>query len=302
MTDTGRKNAIRSLLIYFGVTFALSWGMFFAFILSGREFMDSSGNYTRISDILCTLGMLCPAAGAIITRYITKEGHKLSGENSLMLGIDLKNKKYLFYLAAVLLPWFYTELGCLLKIILNPGCFDSHYFREVASDERLAYIFPLMGIVSGVFFSICALGEELGWRGYMMPQMIKLFGTPKAIIIGGIIWGVWHWPLTYMGHNFGTDYKGYPFAGFAAMALLCIIEGAVLTFLTVKSGSVWPAAIMHAVGNTSPSILQFFINPKKVTGVMSDSVVSFYIHFIPLLIISVGICIIWKNSSNKAKQ
>ena len=291
MDNNQRKAELKNLLIYLGITFAVSWAMFCLLFLSGNSLFDESGSMSGVGSLICTLGMLCPAAGAVITRCITKEGCSFSGENSLMLGIDLKNGKIIFYLIAVFLPWIYTELGNLLKIIIQPGCFDREFFNSAVSDIRDAYIFPLTAIVSGVFFSIGGLGEELGWYGYMMPRLIKLFGFIKSVIIGGIIWGIWHWPLTYAGYNFGRDYKGYPWAGFAGMVFLCVIMGSLLTFVTVKTGSVWPAAIMHAVTNTSPSILQFFINPEKVKGMMSNSAVSFVIHFIPLLIISVFICI-----------
>ncbi|MDE7258971.1 MAG: CPBP family intramembrane metalloprotease, partial [Lachnospiraceae bacterium] len=130
-------------------------------------------------------------------------------------------------------------------------------------------------------------------RGYMMPKMIKLWGVGKAVVIGGIIWGVWHWPLTYVGHNFGMEYFGYPFTGFAAMCIMCIFMGIILTYVTCKSGSIWPAAILHAINNASPSVLQYFINNDKVSGWRSDSVVSFLIGILPMMAIAVYILIRW---------
>ena len=140
---------------------------------------------------------------------------------------------------------------------------------------------------------LLAVGEEAGWRGYMMPKMIKLWGVGKAVVIGGIIWGMWHWPLTYIGHNFGMEYFGYPFAGFAAMCVLCIFMGMILTYVTYKSGSIWPAAILHAINNASPSVLQYFINHDKMAGWRSDSVVSFLIGILPMITIAVYILIKW---------
>ncbi|MCR5151098.1 MAG: CPBP family intramembrane metalloprotease [Clostridiales bacterium] len=292
-----RKLLLKNLLIYLFITFALSWSAVFALNLSdiSIDFADGSAG---AANFVTTFGMLCPALGMIITRFITKEGHAFSGDGSMMLGIDLKNRKYVFYIIAVLLPWIYFELGNLLKIVLQPGCFDREYFSAVDSDVRTAYIYPLMGIVSGVFFSVGGLGEELGWRGYMMPKMIKLFGKVKGVVFGGIIWGIWHWPLTYAGHNFGKSYIGYPFAGFAAMCFICIVTGILLTFLTVRTGSIWPAAIMHAVNNTSPSIIQFFRNPDKAAGIMTNSIFSCFVYYIPALIIAVFVLIVWTKDKN----
>lgn len=119
----------------------------------------------------------------------------------------------------------------------------------------------------------------------MMPKMIKLWGVGKAVIIGGILWGMWHWPLTYVGHNFGIGYFGYPYTGFAAMCVMCIFMGIILTYVTCKSGSIWPAVFLHAVNNASPSVLQYFINYEKLGGWRSDSVVLFLISFLPMMII-----------------
>lgn len=123
----------------------------------------------------------------------------------------------------------------------------------------------------------------------MMPKMINLWGVKKAVVIGGIIWGMWHWPLTYVGHNFGMEYFGYPYTGFVAMCIMCVFMGMILTYVTYKSGSIWPAAILHAINNASPSILQYFINRDKLTGWRADSVVSFLIYLTPMMVIGIFI-------------
>ena len=304
MDKTEKRTELKNLLIFFAVTFGISWGMFFAFILSGKPFLNDDVSVGNMANLICTLGMLSPAAGVIITRHFTKEGYKLTGENSLMLGIDLKNGRFVFYILALLIPWLYTELGNLMSVIIQPECFDKQFFKTAVDDVRTVYFYPVMAFVSGIYFSIGGLGEEMGWRGYMMPKLIKLCGLPKAVIFGGIIWGIWHWPLTYAGHNFGTEYRGYPFTGFAAMAILTVFLGIILTYVTLKTGSVWPAAFLHAVNNTSPSILQFFINPEKRTGALTDNIVSFIVYSIPMAVIAVIIMTVYcikdrKNSVAK---
>ncbi len=98
---------------------------------------------------------------------------------------------------------------------------------------------------------------------------------------------MWHWPLTYVGHNFGTDYIGYPYTGFLAMSLMCIMLGTILTYITLKSGSIWPAAIMHAVSNVSPSILICFIDSEKAVGWHAQSVLTFPLNTLPMLVFAV---------------
>ena len=167
------------------------------------------------------------------------------------------------FAVAFFLPWIYTELGCIITLILNPSCYDPEYYLVLGIEKRQLYRLPVIGIISGVFGSFAAFGEEGGWRGYMMPKLMKLMPKGSALIVGGIIWGLWHAPLTLIGHNFGTEYPGYPWLGIVFMCMNCILLGIVLTFVTEKTGSVWPAVFIHGINNANPSILNGYINPEK---------------------------------------
>ncbi|MCM1248299.1 MAG: CPBP family intramembrane metalloprotease [Lachnoclostridium sp.] len=291
-----RRSNKKRLFVYLILAFATTWLIFCPYILSGHVWA-AEGEPSGMDQLVC-LGMLCPTLAMLLTRYITKEGFAVTGENSMLLGISFKNKKWLYFLMAMLLPWVYYELGNALTLLFSPKAFDVNYpeILDIAENERaVIYIQPIAMIISGSISSFAAFGEEAGWRGYMMPKLIKLWGIPKAVIIGGIIWGIWHWPLTYIGHNFGTEYFGYPFTGFAMMCLMCIFIGIILTFLTYKSGSIWPAAILHAINNSAPSTLQYFINPNKIKGWKADSVASFFIHMLPMMIIASFIFVKWRK-------
>ncbi|MDE6750097.1 MAG: CPBP family intramembrane metalloprotease [Lachnospiraceae bacterium] len=278
-----RKSETKRLMLYLAFAFGSTWVIFFTYILSGNIWAEISA-----MDQFISLGMLCPALAALLTRYVTKEGFAVTGKDSMLLEISFKDKKWLYFVLAMFLPWLYIELGNALTLIIAPNAFDINKpeLLELADNERaIIYIQPIAAIVSGVVVSFAAFGEEAGWRGYMMPKMIKLWGVRKAVIIGGILWGIWHWPLTYVGHNFGIGYFGYPFTGFASMCAMCVFMGIILTYVTCKSGSIWPATILHAVNNASPSVLQYFINYEKVDGWRSDSVVIFLISFFPIMVI-----------------
>ena len=239
----------KRLLIYLGFSFGMAWLIFFIFILTGHTWSGSTPEMMS----LVSLGMLAPAIAHVITRKITNEGFRLIGEKSMMLGIDLKGKKWIFFLLAMFLPVVYSTLGDVIVWLFCPEAFGE---AEVSS--FVVIIYPLISIISGVVLSFAAFGEEFGWRGYMMPKLIELVGMPKALIIGGIIWGLWHAPLTCVGHNFGMDYPGFPYVGIIVMCLFCTVLGTILMYVTVKTNSVWPAAFMHAVNNSSPSAMLLF--------------------------------------------
>ena len=240
----------KRLIIYLGLSFGMAWLIFFIFIFTGHTWTSSSPEMLS----LVSLGMLAPAIAHVITRKITNEGYRFTGEKSMMLGIDLKGKKWIFFLLAMFLPVVYSTLGDGILWLFCPEAFG-----EAEVSLFVVIIYPLIVVVQGVVLSFAAFGEEFGWRGYMMPKLIELMGMPKAIIIGGIIWGLWHAPLTCVGHNFGMDYPGFPYLGIILMCIMCTALGTVLTYVTIKTNSIWPAAFMHAVNNTTPSVLLLFM-------------------------------------------
>lgn len=298
-----RRTETKRLFIYLAFAFGQAWLIFFAYIHSGNTWA-ADGEISGM-DQFVSLGMLCPALAMLLTRYVTGEGFAVTGKDSMLFGIRLKDKNWIFFALALILPWIYMELGNALTLLLSPNGFDPHkpeLLRLSDNDRVIVYIQPIAAIVSGMTVSFAAFGEEAGWRGYMMPKMIKLWGVGKAVVIGGILWGVWHWPLTLIGHNFGIGYFGYPFTGFAGMCIMCVFMGIILTFLTYRSGSIWPAAILHAVNNNSPSVLQYFVNYDQVKGWRSDSVVSFLICMLPMMVIGSLILIKWLKAGQTVKE
>lgn len=107
----------------------------------------------------------------------------------------------------------------------------------------------LLRLSASIIIFFPAFGEEWGWRGYLMPKLIEVMGKPASVIVGGIIWGLWHAPLTLSGHNFGTDYRFYPWLGILIMFVMCILMNAFLTLLTERTKSVYPASFCHMINN-----------------------------------------------------
>lgn len=147
----------RRLFLHLASAFGMTWFVFFAYILSGNVWM-ADGALSGM-DQFVSLGMLLPALAAFFTRWVTKEGFAVTGKDSLLLCISFRDGKWKYFVLAIILPWIYFELG-----------------------------YALMMMLSGTIGSFAAFGEEAGWRGYMMPKMIKLWGVKKAVIIGGVLW------------------------------------------------------------------------------------------------------------------
>ena len=252
-----KKAEWKRVLIFFILSYALTWIP--AIIMNtvvGYENYFTSNRYLLFNMYL----MLTPAIANVLTRLITREGWK---ESFLHLNLQKNVKPYLF---AVFFPPVCSIIGGMLISIF----FGKLDFGE--SFERYSPVFmlgiSLTAISAAVPQAFYCFGEEFGWRAYLYPKLEKLLGTPAAIILGGIIWGVWHAPLTVEGHNFGTDYPGYPWLGILTMCLFCITVGAVLMWLTKRTGSVYPAAIAHASINGA-NLNALFANgyPEDLNGV-----------------------------------
>ena len=191
------------------------------------------------------------------------------------------------------------DLGVGLLYLIFPQCFNSEMLKVHGVTRETLWMYPVVGITSTVMVSIGALGEEIGWRGYMIPKLEELFGLKKAIIIGGIIWGIWHFPANYIGHNFGTDYWGEPWSGFLVFSIYTVFIGALLVLVTKKTGSIWPATFLHAVNNSGANILSAYFDRSKLTGIWSESIVTASIRFVPVILL--GIFAIMILCSDKEK-
>ncbi|WP_243545018.1 CPBP family intramembrane glutamic endopeptidase [Pseudodesulfovibrio tunisiensis] len=103
---------------------------------------------------------------------------------------------------------------------------------------------PMSIVVGTPVNAVFALGEELGWRGFLLPRLLHL-GRFRAYTLLGVIWGLWHAPLIMMGFN----YPGHPVAGIGMMCLLCTAFGALLGECRLRWNSVLVAAWMHGAAN-----------------------------------------------------
>ncbi|MCR4792655.1 MAG: CPBP family intramembrane metalloprotease, partial [Lachnospiraceae bacterium] len=291
--STREYSDTQRLLIYLGLTFVITFLWFFIANPDGSTW-EGMGNMRQS---FVALGMLFPVIGHVLTRVITKEGFRFSGENNSYFGIVLKDGKWKYFLFACLVPWLYMELSNLIELAMCPAMYDPEYYVSIDVEKRMLMLMPVYAIVTGFVGSFAAFGEEGGWRGYMMPKLLKITGRKRALLIGGVIWGLWHAPLTCIGHNFGTDYPGFPYLGIICMCVFCTLMGVLLTFITEKSGSAWPAAIMHAVNNSNPSILAGFINPDNKTTDLPTGMIAMCIA---LLVVAVPVMIIWSRDEKRA--
>lgn len=122
------------------------------------------------------------------------------------------------------------------------GAWEMPGFPNGAAAISLA-IFATFGVVRSLS---SALGEEIGWRGFLLPRLTSHFGFSIGCLISGCIWAVWHYPaLLLADYNSGTP-KPYALACFTAMVIAMAF---VMGWFRLRSGSLWPCAMLHASHN-----------------------------------------------------
>ena len=182
--------------------------------------------------------------------------------------------KYL--LGALIGPQILSWIGAGIFFLLNKDAFevslDSYLSMVPAETAALfdqssinPYAFLIaMTVMSLTFLPISqilpSLGEEAGWRGVMYPYLKDKFGPVIGRLIGGALWGIWHWPLVILGNYFYEgDYFGKPVLGPVMICISLCAFGIIIDHFYEKTGCIWIPSLMHAAMNSSAIPLMFML-------------------------------------------
>jgi membrane protease YdiL (CAAX protease family) len=257
----------RRVILYLAWAFGLAWLTSLAVYLTGGlrdspELFPGTG-ITLALVLLAGPVMWAPGLAHILTRWLTREGWQDAG-----LRPRLK-RGWPYWLVAWVTPALLSILGAALFFLLFPRHYDPslgtlRQMIESRAPEGMElgglnlWTIVAVQVVQAMLLSplingLATFGEEFGWRAYLQPKLLPL-GKRPAMLWMGLIWGVWHWPVILMGHNYGLDYPGAPFLGPLAMVWFTLTLGVLLGWLALRAGSVWPAVIGHAAINGIASL------------------------------------------------
>ncbi|MDO4258972.1 MAG: type II CAAX endopeptidase family protein [Actinomycetaceae bacterium] len=138
------------------------------------------------------------------------------------------------------LPAFFAQLG---QNLSEDGNMQAAFLQAMAITAPIMLIGGLIG----------TMGEEIGWHAWLYPRLRELMGIPSAMIITGIVWGLWHAPVILLGHNYPSN----PPLGVVMMIGVCILLTGPIQVLMNWAGTVWTAAIMHAAINSYGVVFYF---------------------------------------------
>jgi len=228
-------------------------------------------------------GIIVFSATMAYSMFIPTLGAFLSGTDMTALGWRPNFKQnYKPMLFAILAPTLFQLAGAALYFLVFPGEFDlSGAFLAEHSPDTYAELqsgghsyagFVIKEIISP-FFSISlpisiimGLGEEIGWRGVLFPELDYRYGRTKAVLLGGVIHGAWHFPIMLStGYEYGDHYIGAPLLGLIAFCVFTVTTGIISYHLYEKSTSIWLPAFYHGAVNVTfnPYLLGGFEHPER---------------------------------------
>ncbi|PZG04186.1 CPBP family intramembrane glutamic endopeptidase [Nonomuraea aridisoli] len=237
----------RPLLVFIVLAFGLSWAVALPLWFGG-------GLASPLTGVLATLMMFTPTAGVLGVWALTRTpARSWARETGLTLGPDKRRTGLL-----VLATWLGVPLLVFLSIGLGaatglaPLDLDGLSLLRASLEARgmdvpaelgtVAVVQVVLAVVAGpILNAIPALGEEWGWRGWLLPRLVAGNGVLTGLLLSGAVWGLWHAPLTLLGYNYPRlgSWAALYFIGF------CVLAGVVVGWLRLRTGSVWPAVVAH---------------------------------------------------------
>lgn len=192
--------------------------------------------------------MFAPSITLIIMFFvITRDGYLKTGWS--VLGLHRTGKRQ--WLFSIIVPLLC--LSCAYLITWTTP-YATPFVPEDASGVSV-WMFAIKVTILLISYTLTsALGEELGWRGYLLPKLLPL-GWKKAVLLTGFIHAVFHIPIMMAGlyHSEGNPFIIYPF-----MIIQTIIGGVLFGYVRLKTNSVWPAAILHGAHNVFWAVYREF--------------------------------------------
>jgi uncharacterized protein len=283
----------KRVFIFVAITYSITIALAVAILLNGGLCTDCPFGLTRLAYILLAANMFAPAVASIATRLITREGW-----SNTFLRPNLR-RGWRLYPAAWLLPLMATMVGGAIYYLLFPSRFDlsMQWAREMglvpATTDPWTVVVSRQVLDSLLYTPITMflmLGEEFGWRAYLLPKLLPL-GPRKAVVLVGVIWAVFHWPAILLGFEYGFGYWGAPVTGLLLFLSITIFASVVFAWVTLRSGSVWPACIAHASNNGASLLMAFLfmgewdplVGPSTtgIVGCLGYALLALLIFFSP---------------------
>ncbi len=233
--------------------------------------------------------MWSPALAAVLTL-------KIQGRSFTELGWKWGETKYQWW--SYLIPLAYAFAAYLVVWLTGLGGFyKEETVTQITAIFGLGPLAPWLAIALYVLFqgtlgmissSAHALGEEIGWRGFLVPELFKKYGFVMTSLITGVVWSCWHYPIVLF-----ADYKsGTPaWYGLSCFTVMVIGISFLYTWMRIKSVSLWTGVFLHASHNL---FIQSIFTPLTFDTGNTPYIIDEFGIALPLIAIVVGV-LFWRK-------
>ena len=220
-----RRSPLREILAYLALTYLLALG-----IAIGLPDANINKLFSLFVPILSV---------TILTFTYFRKGSR----RALWRGLGLGRSGLGSWLPALLLPVFLCGAAYGTALLIGAGRLaDLHLDADQVGGWTLGLLVGL------VVWSVVFIGEEIGWRGFMLPRVQELTDRRRAAVITGFAHGCFHLPLILIASTY--DSEGVRWIAAPAAVLVITAGGVFYAWLRDRSGSIWPVAIAHNTVNT----------------------------------------------------
>ena len=269
---------------------ALFSAVFYAFIAATGHVGGANGAYE--------LGLMwSPAIAALVTCRLT--GLSLSS-------LGWRWGAWRWQWMALALPLGYVAIAYGAIWLAGFGGFPDPKFVATTRESLgwtgapdwlvLGGYFLLSGSAGMVMSLAFALGEEIGWRGFLAPHLTRAFGFRIGAVLTGLVWTAWHLPLVFLAdYHSGTPW----WFGVSCFALLMVGMSVIMAWLRMTSGSLWTAALFHASHN---QFIQVFFTPAtQPKGAITSYAVDEFGFALPLVVLVLA-GLFWKRGIRVSEE
>lgn len=285
MAEAEARRAKISIIVYLVLTFAFS-SIFYRLIIH-----PGAGAH----GLLLVSGLMwSPGIAGLLTRLFMQgnlRGH----------GWGWGKWKYEFagywiplvYAAVVYLPLWAAGYADFHAIPHNSFAQTAARLGQNSQASVPGYFFVLA--TYGAFMACArALGEELGWRGFLVPQLAKVTSFRGVAIISGVIWALWHYPLILFANYNGAGPRWYSIACFTVMVIGISF---LFAWMRLKSGSFWTCMLLHGSHNV---FIQAFFNPLTRSAPLTNYTIGEF--GAGLAIVAIILAILFDRKRNELPQ
>lgn len=278
MDAVDNRREHRSLLIYLSVAYLFTWLLWVPPLLEALPrgwAMPSPDKYAQLAvegfadnqhlllALVFSVAVYGPLLGALIATGHERGSHGVRALLARTFDPRVAPRWYLVALiiaaalsyVPTLLAWITGSLG---QPVLDPGA-------------RFALFVPILVLQ----LLTSGLGEEPGWRGYLLPRLQERFSPVRSVWLLGLAWAVWHYPLTAIYALSGVPADAPAPVGLVTIliALLSQTIGMIgLTYVYVwlfnRTRSIFLMIVFHALTNALPFLVPPALGPwALVVGV-----------------------------------